>query len=82
MTDTFKVSRKRMCRDTGMHEFETFVYLDTQKTGSSFISYVLRRHSSEKEVLHSKHQPVGERYDPNKFYFISVRDPFDQYISL
>lgn len=65
-----------------MHEFETFVYLDTQKTGSSFISYILRRHSSEKELLHSKHAPVGERYDPNKFYFISVRDPLDQYISL
>ena len=65
-----------------MHEFETFVYLDTQKTGSSFISYILSRHSSEKELLHSKHQPVGERYDPNKFHFISVRDPLDQYISL
>lgn len=65
-----------------MHEFETFVYLDTQKTGSTFISYILRRHIAEKEILHSKHQPVGDRYDPDKFHFISVRDPLDQYISL
>ena len=55
-----------------MHEFETFAYLDVQKTGSTFIS-VLSSPCSEKEIRRSKHGQVGDRYDPKKFYFISAR---------
>src|SRR4051794_30078537 len=65
-----------------MHEFETFAYLDLQKTGSTFISDLLKRYSTEKEVLFSKHSRVGQQYDSDKFYFISVRDPMSQYLSL
>jgi len=65
-----------------MHEFETFVYLDVQKTGSTFVSYVLTENANEKIVAYKKHDRVGSRYDPSKFYFITVRDPVDQYISL
>jgi len=65
-----------------MHEFETFVYLDVQKTGSTFVSYLLTQSSTEKALIFRKHLPVGDRYDPKKFHFITVRDPLDQYISL
>ncbi|MBV9991193.1 MAG: hypothetical protein JOZ72_07850 [Alphaproteobacteria bacterium] len=65
-----------------MHEFETFVYLDTQKTGSTFISYVLTECANEKIVAFEKHRPVGDDYHPEKFHFITVREPRDQYISL
>jgi hypothetical protein len=65
-----------------MHEFQTFTYLDLQKTGSTFISKLLKEFSTEKEVWFRKHSPVGPRYDPGKFYFISVRAPLAQYLSL
>jgi sulfotransferase famil protein len=65
-----------------MHEFETFVYIDVQKTGSTFISELLERFCSEKEVRYRKHGRAQRKYDPSKFYFISVRDPLDQYLSL
>jgi hypothetical protein len=65
-----------------MQEFETFVYLDVQKTGSTFIAKLLRRFCSEKEVLIKRHKAAGRRYDRGKFYFISIRNPKDQYVSL
>ncbi len=65
-----------------MHEYETFAYLDVPKTGSSFIARLLSTYCSEQQVFSKKHAPLEERYKPEKFYFISVRDPLDQYISL
>jgi hypothetical protein len=65
-----------------MLEFETFAYLDVQKTGSTFISYFLQKFSKEKEVSYRQHRNAGDAYDPGKFYFISIRDPLDQYLSL
>ncbi len=65
-----------------MHEFETFAYLDVQKTASTFISRLLKKYCTETEIRYRKHAPIGKSYDRAKFYFISVRDPVDQYISL
>lgn len=65
-----------------MHEFESFVYLAPQKTGTTFISSMLARFVKEKEIRHDSHQPMEADYDPNKFYFISIRDPLDSYLSL
>jgi hypothetical protein len=65
-----------------MYEFQTFAYLDTPKTASSFICMVLRRFSTENEVGKTAHGDLSENYDASKFYFISVRDPLDQYLSL
>jgi hypothetical protein len=65
-----------------MHEYETFAYLDVPKTGSSFISHLLSTYCREQQTFFKKHAPLEDRYDPEKFYFISVRDPLDQYISL
>jgi len=65
-----------------MHEFETFVYLGVQKTGTTFISAFLKKFSKERELVSKAHQPMGADHDPRKFYFISVRDPLDAYLSL
>ena len=65
-----------------MLEFETFVYLDLQKTGSTFICHLLRTYSIEKEISFSRHDGVGSQFHPEKFHFISIRNPLDQYLSL
>jgi len=64
-----------------MQEFETFTYLDVPKTGSTFICDMLKTYSSEKEVKRERHCGVDTRHK-ERFYFISVRNPLDQYISL
>ncbi|HTT98939.1 MAG TPA: hypothetical protein VMF58_12880 [Rhizomicrobium sp.] len=65
-----------------MHEFQTFVYLGMQKTGTTFVSDFLNRFSTEKSIVHEPHRPVGLETDLKKFFFISVRDPLDAYLSL
>jgi hypothetical protein len=64
-----------------MHEFESFVYLDIEKTGTGFISTLLKKYSSEKEIRRDHHARMGPDFDPSKFYFISVRHPLDAYLS-
>ena len=65
-----------------MREFESFVYLDVPKTGSTFICTLLRKFGTEKEILKRPHFAVGDSYNSNKFHFISVRNPLDQFVSL
>ncbi len=65
-----------------MYEFETFVYLDVEKTGSTFIRDFLEQFCTEREVSSEKHAGVRSDYDKSKLYFISVRSPLDQYLSL
>lgn len=65
-----------------MQEFETFVYLDMEKTGSSFITRLFNKFCAEKLVRRAHHDPMEADCDPNKFYFISMRDPLDSYLSL
>ncbi len=65
-----------------MQEFETFVYLDLEKTGSTFIVRLLRDHCRETLIRGGKHKPMGADADRSKFYFISVRDPLELYLSL
>jgi hypothetical protein len=65
-----------------MLEFESFVYLDMEKTGSTFIIQMLNRFSAEPKIKQSHHESLTGDYDPTKFYFISVRDPLDAYLSL
>ena len=66
---------------TGMLEFESFVYLDVQKTGSSFVRSYLRRLMSTEPIRRRRHEPV-ETVDSTKFYFITCRNPVAQYVSL
>lgn len=65
-----------------MLEFESYVYLDMEKTGSSFIATLLREHSKERELRRIQHKGMEADCDRSKFYFISVRDPLDAYLSL
>jgi hypothetical protein len=65
-----------------MHEFETFVYLEMEKTGSTFIASFLRNNTAERLVQAEKHAGMKAGCDRSKFYFTSVRDPLDAYISL
>lgn len=64
-----------------MYEFPGFVYLDVQKTGSNFVIEFLRLHAREDAVTFERHTPVSAK-EPNTFYFITCRDPLDQYLSL
>lgn len=65
-----------------MHEFQSFVYLDVEKTGSAFITSLLRRYCSEPQVRRNHHEPMEADCDRSKFYFISTRDPLESYLSL
>lgn len=65
-----------------MYEFETFAYLDVPKTASSFICTALKKFCKEKKIRKTGHLGPPGDYDSSKFYFISVRDPLDLYISL
>jgi hypothetical protein len=64
-----------------VYEFPAFVYLDVQKTGSNFVLDFLRLHGRDEALRLERHTPVEAR-DPGKFYFITCRDPLDQYLSL
>jgi hypothetical protein len=64
-----------------MLEFEDFVYLDVQKTASTFIKEFLREFARGAEVDHHRHMPVNS-YNPKKAYIISCRDPLSYYLSL
>lgn len=65
-----------------MDDFGTLVYLDVQKTSSTFISQFLADTLSIKRLSFIKHGRIGNEYSDTKSYFISVRDPFEQYLSL
>jgi hypothetical protein len=65
-----------------MYEFPSFTYLDVEKTGSTFIFQVLGDFASEEAIQRNHHMPMPADCDRSKFYFISVRDPLDAYISL
>ncbi len=61
-----------------MHAFETSAYPDVQKTGSTYISNLPQRFCPEELLSISRHGWVGKSCDPEKRYFISVRNPLDQ----
>lgn len=65
-----------------MHDFGKLVYLDVPKTGSTFISEFLNATCRLPLVKRLKHHGIGYDFRPDSFYFISVRNPFHQYMSL
>lgn len=64
-----------------MLEYDTFCYLENQKTGSTFVITFLNEFSAEPLRSHKKHAAVAQRV-PDKFYFINVREPLASYRSL
>lgn len=64
-----------------MIEFDSLCYLQNQKTGCTFVETLLRKFCSEGIVRYEKHRAAPVR-KPGKFYFVSVREPLDAYLSL
>ncbi len=65
-----------------MHDFGQLVYLDLQKTGSTFVSRFLNETCTLALVKESKHGRIGTRPNRSAFYFITIRRPVSQYSSL
>lgn len=65
-----------------MHDFEQLVYLDLHKTGSCFVSAFLNETSRLQLRKEIKHGRIGDDYNPEAFYFISIRHPISLYSSL
>ena len=65
-----------------MHDFGPLVYMDIQKTGSTFVSAFLKEACLLEEQGKTKHGTMHGKYNPESFYFISVREPVSCYTSL
>ena len=65
-----------------MHDFGEIVYLDFQKTGSSFVSQFLRAACLHPERKLQKHAWINHDYRPETVYFTTVRHPLMLYSSL
>ena len=65
-----------------MHDFGPLVYMDIQKTGSTFVSAFLKNSCLLEEIGESKHGTIRAKYNPDNFYFMSIREPVSCYISL
>lgn len=57
-----------------MHEFENFVYLDVQKTGSTTIRKFFRKFAASEAVADDKHAPVDEK-KPGKILYNFMPEP-------
>lgn len=64
-----------------MIELETAVFLQNQKTGSTFVEHFLKANSDEKIISHPAHKSPG-MLRKGKFHFTTVREPLDLYLSL
>jgi len=65
-----------------MHDFGKITYLDLHKTGSTFISAFLESCCTLPQIKFEKHDWIREDYEPDCFYFISIRNPHDMWSSL
>lgn len=65
-----------------MHDFGSLVYLDLHKTGSTYVSRWLKHSLLLEEKKLAKHDWIRENYDPDAFYFITIRHPVSLYSSL
>ena len=64
-----------------MDDFGKFIYLDLQKTGSTYISNFFIKFSSCNRIELNKHIPI-KSVRLNSLYIISIRNPLDWYKSL
>lgn len=65
-----------------MHDFGPLVYLEMQKSGSSYVNHFLKECCTLTEIKHDKHGSIKKDYDANNFYFITIRHPLDLYSSI
>lgn len=64
-----------------MHDLGKLIYLDNFKTGGTYITEFLNKCSNQKLRFFEGHKLVFEQPRKDAFYFTSVRDPFDTYLS-
>ncbi len=72
----------RDCSLCAMLDFGKIVYLDVQKTGSSFAGRFFKNMLLAPPIKHVKHGAIEGHILPDATYIISVRNPLSQYISL
>lgn len=65
-----------------MQAYESFAYLDVEKTGSSFITGLLDEHVDERQNRSSMHGTLEWFPPEGRVHVISVRDPVGAYTSL
>lgn len=65
-----------------MHAFHSLVYMDVEKSGSTYVSQFLRDFLDDDEVAFRKHVELEDRPPAGRLHVISVRDPLDTYLSL
>ncbi|WP_402466723.1 sulfotransferase family protein [Isoptericola aurantiacus] len=56
--------------------------MDVEKSGSTYVSQFLRDFLDDDEVRFRKHAPMEDRPPEGRLHVLSVRDPFDTYLSL
>ncbi len=65
-----------------MYDLKNLVYLDLQKTGSGYISAFLEHCCTLDLIKHQQHSVIKDDFNPEAFYFISIRNPSKLYSSL
>ncbi|MGV3550375.1 hypothetical protein [Rhizobium sp.] len=69
-----------------MIEYEKFIYLDVYKTGSTHISFLLKKIVEGKPVRQNRHAPLTKArpftWKGGKLVFATVRNPWDWYVSM
>ena len=65
-----------------MDDFGNVIYLDIQKTGSSFVSSVLAEILPVDRRVFKKHNRMERRPDPEDVVLTTVRNPVSQWVSL
>lgn len=65
-----------------MYDYGRLVFLDNQKTGSTYVSQFLQECCALRHVKSHKHHPIRNDYRRDATYFSTVRHPADLYISL
>lgn len=65
-----------------MQDYGSLVYLDVQKTGSSFVLEFLEASCKLALQPSRKHARIVGKYRRDAYYFITVRHPLAQYVSL
>ena len=65
-----------------MYDFGKIVYLDVQKTGSTFVRRFLEHNLLAPLEKQEQHAPVTGDYRSESTYVISVRNPLEHYFSL
>jgi hypothetical protein len=65
-----------------MYDYGRLVFLDNQKTGSTYVSQFLQECCVLEHVKSHKHRAVRNDFRADAVYFSTVRHPVDLYISL